>query len=184
MKRLSLLFFILLLAWIIIATYWYVCKIRGHCEKVAPVSLTELPETLSTDKEIAQPDRIPEKDSVTLALDYLLGIGTRVYYFDFASAEVAEKPDDGAYIKSLQVYLRNRPDAFVTIEGHSDNRGSAEGNEKFARLRADAIKHYFIGHGINKNQIKTVSKSDTEPAASNQTEDGRRLNRRAEISIN
>ncbi|MBN1131997.1 MAG: OmpA family protein [Bacteroidales bacterium] len=185
MKRLSLLFFLLLVAWIFLATYWYVCKIRDHCNKGDQVPATELPETL---KPAGSDDALPEDetgtDSLAIALDYLNRMGTRTYYFDFASAEFSPRPDENQYLSSLQTVLRKRPDAVVTIEGHSDNRGSEAANDQFARLRAEAVMNYFTENGIPGGRIRTVSKSDREPAATNQTEEGRKLNRRAQIIIN
>ena len=174
----------LLIVWIIIASYLYVCKIRGHCDKKDQEALTEIADTLTTQSGTVEQKKSIKEDSLAIALDYLHEIGTRTYYFDFASAELSTESEDDKYFAALRIYLDNNPDIKVTIVGHADNRGSYEANDKFATLRAEVVRDCCIENGINKNQIKTVSKSDTEPAASNDTEDGRRLNRRAEIIIN
>jgi outer membrane protein OmpA-like peptidoglycan-associated protein len=179
MKRLSLFFFVLLVIWIIIATYWYVCKIRNDCGKVEQAQLPEAADTLQ-----AGYDTAPEKDSIALAADYLREIGTRTYYFDFASAELKEAANDEAYLSALRLWLMNNADASVTVEGHADNRGSAAANNKFSKLRAEAVRAYLNKNGIDDEKITTLSKGDTEPAASNDSEDGRKLNRRTEITIN
>ena len=184
MKRLSLFFFLLLIVWIIIASYLYVCKIRGHCDKKDQEAQTEIADTLKAEPVTMEPDMTSVEDSAAMALDYLREIGNRIYYFDFASAELSIDGNDDKYFSALRIYLDNNPDIIVTIVGHADNRGSYAANDKFATLRAEVVRDYCIENGINKDQIKTVSKSDTEPAASNDTEDGRRLNRRAEIIIN
>ncbi len=184
MKRLSLFLFLLLIVWIIIATYLYVCKIRGHCDNNDQEARTEIADTLKTEYGTAESDKNLQKDSVALALDYLREIGNRTYYFDFASAELSIDGNDDKYFSALSIYLDNNPDVLVTIVGHADSRGSFAANDKFATLRAEVVRDYCIENGINKDQITTVSKSDTEPAASNETEEGRKLNRRAEIIIN
>ncbi|MBN2212739.1 MAG: OmpA family protein [Bacteroidales bacterium] len=184
MKRLSLFFFVLLVLWIIIATYWYVCKIRNDCGRAPEASLAEPTDTLQAAYDAAEPVASPEKDPVALAADYLDGVGTKTYYFDFASAELKTDEGDTAYLSALRLYLKNRSEASVTIEGHADNRGSAAANDRFAKLRAEAVMQYLTGNGIDENRIRTISRSDTEPAASNDSEDGRKLNRRAEITIN
>ncbi len=185
MKRLSLFFFVLLVIWIILAAYLYVCKIRNDCGREAQAQLPEMADTLQAEYDAAEPAvTIPEKDSIALAADYLREIGTRTYYFEFASAELKEAADDETYLSALRLWLLNNADASVTIEGHADNRGSAAANNKFARLRAEAVKAYLNENGIDDIQITTLSKGDTEPVASNDSEDGRKLNRRAEITIN
>ncbi len=184
MKRLSLLFFLLLIIWIIIASYLYVCKIRGHCDNKNQVALTEMADSLKAEQVTAEQDITSVEDSAALALDYLREAGTKIYYFEFASAELSIISEDNKYFSALRLYLDNNPDISVIIVGHACNRGSYAANDKFATLRAEAVRDYCIENGINKGQIKTVSKSDTEPAASNDTEEGRKLNRRAEIIIN
>lgn len=175
MKRLSLLFFLLLVAWIIIASYWYVCKIRNHCG-AGPETLADVTDTLKS--------KIDSTDSIAVALNYLHEAGTRVYYFDFASAEYTPSVDDDVYISALKLYHSSRPDAIAILEGHADNRGSSAANEKYSKLRAEAVLEYLVEKGVDESKIKTLWKSDTEPAASNNSEDGRRLNRRVEITIN
>ncbi|MBN1388067.1 MAG: OmpA family protein [Bacteroidales bacterium] len=184
MKRLSLFFFLLLIVWIIIASYLYVCKIRGHCDNKNQEARTEIADTLMTEPGILEQGQSMKEDSVAMTLDYLREAGTKKYYFEFASAELSVESEDNKYFSALRFYLENNPDVSVTIVGHACNRGSFAANDRFATLRAEAVRDYCIELGINKDQIKTVSKSDTEPAASNETEEGRKLNRRAEIIIN
>ncbi|KPL26374.1 MAG: hypothetical protein AMS23_02095, partial [Bacteroides sp. SM1_62] len=85
MKRLSLLFSIILIAWIAIASYWYVCKIRNHCGDAAQGPATEMVDTLAAEDISAVSPEIAEADSVAIALEYLDGIGIKKYYFEFAS---------------------------------------------------------------------------------------------------
>jgi len=184
MKRLSLFFLLLLIVWIIIASYLYVCKICGHCDNKKQAAQTEITDTLKADTVAIKTDITSVEDSAAMALDYLREAGTKIYYFEFASAELSTGNGDNKYFSALRLYLDNNPDISVTIVGHACNRGSFEANDRFANLRAEAVRDYCIEHGINNDQIKTVSKSDTEPAASNDTEEGRKLNRRAEIIIN
>ncbi|HER07803.1 MAG TPA: hypothetical protein ENO20_02730 [Bacteroides sp.] len=184
MKRPYLFFFLLLAGWIIFASYWYVCRIRDDCRGVDRAMQAEAVQTLPAETVAEDAGSKPVEDSAAIALDHIREIGTRIYYFDFASAEMKAGTDDDMYLSSLRTYLRNTTDASVIIEGHSDNRGSYEANEKFAKLRAEAARDYFIKNGIDGVRIRTVSRSDTRPAASNDSEDGRKLNRRVEITVN
>ncbi|MDT8402569.1 MAG: OmpA family protein [Bacteroidales bacterium] len=184
MKGLSWLFFFLLLIWIVIASYLYVCKIRGHCGKNDQVAQTEVADAIKEEAGLEDLTQQNITDSVALALDYLDKAGIKTFYFDFASAELAAGSDDDEYFSALRTYLRHHPDEIMTVRGHADNRGSSQANDRFGRLRAEAVRDHCIMKGIGENQIRTESKGTTEPAASNDSAEGRKLNRRAEIILN
>jgi outer membrane protein OmpA-like peptidoglycan-associated protein len=184
MKRLSLLFSVLLIAWICIAAYWYTCKIRNSCGGEAQATPPEMAEPVPDTAPEAAPPAMAEKDSLTLAMEYLESIGTKKYFFDFASTELKTAGEDDMYFTSLGYLLTNQPGSSVRVVGHACSRGSAEANERFSKLRAEKVKQHLVEKGINEAQIMVEWKGDREPAASNETEDGRKLNRRVEISIN
>lgn len=184
MKRPSLLFFILLIAWISFASFWYVCKIRDHCGDSDQVTASEMTEDQSARDIDAASPAVPEKDSLSMALEYLNEVGTKKYYFEFASSELNAVNDDDTYFTSLLYFLANKPGSTLTAVGHACSRGSKQANDRFSKLRAEAIRQYLMGKGIAEDQIILKWKGDTEPAASNETEDGRKLNRRVEININ
>ena len=184
MKRLSLLFSILLIAWIVIASYWYTCKVRNQYGDTVQTPVSEMNDDISTEDSDAVSAAAMETDSLAIALEYLNGVGTKKYYFEFASSKLNALNDDEMYFTSLSYFLANTPGSTVMVEGHACSRGSSQANEKFSKLRAETIKQYLIGKGIAGEQIIPEWKGDTEPAASNDTEDGRKLNRRVEITIN
>jgi outer membrane protein OmpA-like peptidoglycan-associated protein len=66
----------------------------------------------------------------------------------------------------------------LTIEGHTDNRGNAAMNKKLSQQRADAIRNYFVAHGMEKSQLKTAGYGPDQPIADNATAAGRARNRR------
>ena len=72
----------------------------------------------------------------------------------------------------------------IIITGHTDNSGDPEKNLRyFGKKRAESLKAYMVGKGVPADQIKCESKGDQEPVASNDTREGRALNRRANISF-
>jgi outer membrane protein OmpA-like peptidoglycan-associated protein len=184
MKRLSLLFSILLIAWIAIVSYWYTCQIRNNCGDAAQATVPEMTEPAAADDPAAVSPGMVEKDSVAIAQEYLEGVGMKKYYFDFASTILKTAGDDEIYFTSLGYLLANKPGSSVKIVGHACSRGSAEANERFSKQRAERVKQHLVEKGIAAEQITLEWKGDREPAASNDTEDGRKLNRRVEISIN
>lgn len=83
------------------------------------------------------------------------------------------------------VSLINELDDFsIIIEGHADNSGSAAANLILSNDRAKAVKHYLINKGILRLRLESKGFGDTQPIDSNQTEEGRRNNRRVILRIN
>ncbi|PTN08754.1 OmpA family protein [Mangrovibacterium marinum] len=79
--------------------------------------------------------------------------------------------------------LRSTPETDVTIYGHTDNTGSREINEKLSNERAESVAKYLIENGVSGDRLATQGKAYDEPVASNETAEGRALNRRVEIYI-
>ncbi|MBW2460421.1 MAG: OmpA family protein [Deltaproteobacteria bacterium] len=77
-------------------------------------------------------------------------------------------------------YLTHRLSAGIRISGHTDNVGNPRGNQRLSEARAEAVRAYLISHGIDAGRVEAVGYGDQRPVASNDTEDGRRRNRRIE----
>lgn len=92
---------------------------------------------------------------------------------------------EGAY-KKLDIvaeFMKNNEKMFVFITGYTDELGSYAYNVNLSIFRANIVKSYFIGKGIDKSRIKVAGLGSADPVASNATPDGRRLNRRVEIEL-
>jgi outer membrane protein OmpA-like peptidoglycan-associated protein len=73
---------------------------------------------------------------------------------------------------------------FFEIEGHTDNVGSPETNERIGMERAEAVKRYlYEQHQIPLHKINVISYGEDKPAADNKTKDGRAQNRRVVIKV-
>jgi outer membrane protein OmpA-like peptidoglycan-associated protein len=71
----------------------------------------------------------------------------------------------------------------LAIEGHTDNRGSDELNEKLSNDRANAVMKYLSDHGIDAGRLSAKGYGPKKPIADNNTADGRQRNRRVEFHI-
>jgi OOP family OmpA-OmpF porin len=80
-------------------------------------------------------------------------------------------------------FMKNRQNVTIMIEGHTDNIGSHAVNDRLSLVRANVVRDYLIQKGINPKRIKTTGYGERRPIASNDTEFGRKLNRRTEIVI-
>ncbi len=81
-------------------------------------------------------------------------------------------------------YLKEHPDAEIEISGHSDiTGGSEDANIKVSEIRAKAVREYIISKNLTRNIINAKGYGSQKPAANNDTEQGRNLNRRVEVTI-
>lgn len=71
----------------------------------------------------------------------------------------------------------------ITVEGHTDSRGSDSVNMELSRLRAEAVRTHLVSRGIKPELITAVGVGETRPVASNDTAEGRANNRRVEIVV-
>jgi OOP family OmpA-OmpF porin len=69
------------------------------------------------------------------------------------------------------------------IEGHADSVGDATHNQQLSQLRAEAVKLTFARQGMPMSHIRTWGAGESDPIASNDTEEGRRQNRRVVIVV-
>ncbi|GJQ58871.1 MAG: hypothetical protein SCALA701_16720 [Candidatus Scalindua sp.] len=81
---------------------------------------------------------------------------------------------------AINVLTRNE-DLKIRIVGHTDNIGSMDYNIDLSEKRANAIREYFVVKGIDGSRITTTGVGFSEPIATNDTAEGRALNRRAEL---
>ncbi|MFA6012518.1 MAG: AAA family ATPase [Desulfobacteraceae bacterium] len=86
-------------------------------------------------------------------------------------------------LSELAVYLINNPRAFVLVVGYTDNFGTYSYNVNLSSFRANTVKSYLVGKGIDKKRIKATGLGPDNPISSNDTEMGREKNRRVEIEI-
>jgi outer membrane protein OmpA-like peptidoglycan-associated protein len=122
-------------------------------------------------------------DTISILRDYLSQAGKQIIYFEFASDRTGVDPKTADIIEKASYLLKNTEQEKILITGHSDSRGTPEGNLKFSRQRAEFVKNLFVARGVDPSRLVTEAKSDQQPAASNETEDGRRMNRRAEFQL-
>jgi len=88
-----------------------------------------------------------------------------------------------ANISKLADILKKYPDSNILITGHTDSDGSENYNQTLSEQRAKAVSDYTMYKGISSSRLSTVGLGETEPVASNDTADGKQLNRRVEIAI-
>ena len=99
--------------------------------------------------------------------------------FDFDKFEI--KPDAYPVLDKIVSLVKQNPQMKMEIQGHTDNVGSTEYNQKLSEDRAKAIVDYLVRNGIDPEKLSHSGYGLTQPVASNDTEDGRAENRRVEL---
>ena len=102
-------------------------------------------------------------------------LADRVHFaYDRATISVATAP----ILDRVASLLRGNTAISVTIEGHADERGSAEYNVKLSQRRADAVRAYLMAAGVDAARLKTVALGKTKPEVKADNIEGHALNRR------
>ena len=99
--------------------------------------------------------------------------------FDFGKAEL--KPQFYPALNNVASTLREYNQTIVEVSGHTDSIGSEAVNQRLSEQRAASVGNYLIGQGLQRERFEIVGMGKRYPAASNDTDAGRALNRRVEI---
>jgi outer membrane protein OmpA-like peptidoglycan-associated protein len=140
----------------------------------------------TTDDFINDKDRhIEEKDTTayvdTKTIKEIRTISLpNVQFFTNSSVLIPSSKKD---LEQLAVYLLENQDVKANIIGHTDNVGSPSSNILLSQNRAESVKTYLVSLGVNADRIKAIGIGSTEPKVSNDTEEGRLMNRRVEVEL-
>ncbi len=100
--------------------------------------------------------------------------------FEFGESEI--KKESYNYLNKIAQII-NRTNSKVIIKGHTDNVGTDDYNMNLSRERAQAVMKYLIRNGVEKNRITCEYWGSSMPLMSNDTEEGRKYNRRVEFEL-
>jgi peptidoglycan-associated lipoprotein len=101
-------------------------------------------------------------------------------YFDYNQHAI--KDDDKEKMAKNANWLKAHPQVKITIEGHCDERGTAEYNLALGQKRAEAVKAFILGLGIPENRLQTISYGFERPADKGHNEAAWAKNRRVEFN--
>jgi outer membrane protein OmpA-like peptidoglycan-associated protein len=121
-------------------------------------------------------------DSASLARDISSTGHVSVYgiHFDFDKATVKRESD--AILKEISKLLKQNSDLKLLIVGHTDNVGKISYNMELSRARAEAVVNVLVSkYGVAEDRLSPYGVGPLAPVASNETEEGRALNRRVEL---
>jgi OmpA-OmpF porin, OOP family len=121
---------------------------------------------------VPAPPAAPVQEKVTFAADA---------YFDFDKAVL--KPEAQAKLADLVEKTKGVSLEVIIAVGHTDSVGTGAYNQKLSIARAEAVKSFLTGKGVERNRVYTEGKGFTQPVADNKTAEGRSKNRRVEVEV-
>jgi len=101
--------------------------------------------------------------------------------FDVNSTQLKTSAYDEMF--RVSKVLNQYPQTTLLIAGHTDSTGTEQYNQQLSERRAEVVKNALAGNGVNPARIRTIGYGESKPIASNDTEAGRQMNRRVEITI-
>jgi len=101
--------------------------------------------------------------------------------FDFDKSNI--RPDAAVILDEAVRLLGTGGGSAVSIEGHTDWIGTDAYNQGLSERRANAVMNYLVDHGVAASRLSTTGYGESRPIASNQTREGRALNRRVELLV-
>ncbi|MCA9513070.1 MAG: OmpA family protein [Myxococcota bacterium] len=114
-----------------------------------------------------------------VAANACTGVTLNGIEFSFDRAEI--RPQSAPILDQAAGQLRACPDVNITIEGHTDQRGSADYNQSLSERRAGAVRDYLVRKGVESGRLQSVGKGESNPLDTSETEAGYQRNRRVEL---
>ena len=133
------------------------------------------------DKQQAELQQIPGVEVTRPAENQIDVRLTSDILFDVDSASL--RSESRTTLNDLANNFKQYPDEVFDVEGHTDSTGTSEYNMGLSQRRANSVRDYLSIEGVPAPRINAVGYGETRPKASNNTPEGRQLNRRVEIHI-
>lgn len=102
-----------------------------------------------------------------------------LFAYDQSDLGAAAQTNMGKLVRILNEY----PDTDIRVIGHTDSKGSDEYNQGLSERRATAVVNYLRNNTIASSRLSAIGKGETDPVDTNDTDEGRALNRRVEFVI-
>lgn len=122
-----------------------------------------------------------EKNIELKKIDIGKTIVLRNIFFDFDKATI--RPESANELDRLIKLLTENPTIRIELGSHTDSKGSDDYNQKLSQQRSQSVVSYLISKGIAASRLEAKGYGETVPIATNDTDEGRQLNRRTEFKI-
>lgn len=138
-----------------------------------------IPDSIEVELRLNRTGRVSKKSFSVLEVGRKLVLDNIHFAYNRYDIEESSMPELD-YLISL---MKARPTLRIKVEGHTDSAGDEMYNLRLSRMRAESVKKYMMRKGIDGDRLFTIGYGEMKPTASNETEEGRYLNRRTEFII-
>ncbi len=138
-------------------------------------------ENLNLDSLIKEGYKEIHKDLYLVPIEVGQVVRLNNVFFDFDKWDL--RPESFIELNRVVKLLTENPKIEIEMSAHTDSRGSDEYNFNLSDNRARSVMEYILSKGIDKSRITSHGYGETKPVTTNETDDGRQLNRRVEFTI-
>jgi OOP family OmpA-OmpF porin len=150
---------------------WYLCKLAQKKEEPKKAKPKPPPAPPAEPKAEPAPEPAPVQEKIVL----------RGVNFDFDKSLI--RADAGVILDEVVSILSGKPDVQIRVEGHTDATGPDAYNQGLSERRAASVRKYLVEQGIAASRLSAVGFGESKPIATNDTREGRALNRRVELQV-
>lgn len=158
---------------------------EGHPLRITAVHPDYVPDAAEIDAETVSQKRDLTQDLRVTSIESAIASGTtfkvRNIFFDFGKADL--KSESHVELDRLAALLSEYPTINVEIGAHTDAVGTDRDNQILSENRAKSVVQYLAGQGIDQRRLRARGYGEQVPIATNDTDDGRALNRRVEFKL-
>jgi OmpA-OmpF porin, OOP family len=151
-------------------------SIRARADRFFAIS-----ENLNLDSLVKAGYKEIHKDLYLVPIEIGQVVRLNNVFFDFDKWDL--RPESYVELERVVKLLQENPAIEIEMSAHTDSRGSDEYNFRLSDNRAKSVCDYIISRGIDRARIISKGYGETKPVASNETDEGRQLNRRVEFTI-
>lgn len=161
------------LTYLLPGAYYYIDDVSLTCLTCGKDSLNLSPQT----PVASAGNSVPDSSQYEVGASFVL----RNIFFDYDKSVLLQQSYNE--LQSLIKILKEHPKMKIEVGGHTDGRGSVEYNIRLSESRAKAVVDYLISKGIEPRRLQYKGYGKSKPISTNDTEEGRALNRRVEFTI-
>jgi OmpA-OmpF porin, OOP family len=151
-------------------------SIRASADKFFAIS-----ENLNLDSLVKKGYKEIHKDLYLVPIEIGQVFRLNNVFFDFDKFSL--RPESFVELDRVIGFLKEYPKVEIEMSAHTDSRGADEYNYSLSDNRANAVKEYILSKGIAAARIISQGYGETKPIDSNETDEGRQMNRRVEFKI-
>ncbi|MDN5203757.1 OmpA family protein [Fulvivirgaceae bacterium BMA10] len=129
----------------------------------------------------AEKDTVIEKNFYLQPIEVGLTVRLEKIYFDFNKSTL--RPESFPELNKVAKLMDENPGLKIEIAGHTDSKGSDDYNLKLSQGRAQAVKDYLVTQWVSEQRIIAKGYGESKPETTNDTDEGRQINRRVEFTV-